>query len=989
MSLSNNSRNNATSVVRLTKIGTLFLLLAILLSLAGGPAAGSAFAQTIAASPAAPAATISYMGNIGSGSIESTSATTMAITPSAAVAAGDAIIITVASDPLQTFEISATDTQNNTYYPVVSSVSMGNVRVHILVAYNVTALTTSDTITINHSALTANSGAFNAVVSVFRGLASAGAFDQNHVGNATTTTTPTSGSITTTQADELLIGAIGTEGWVGDTAGSWGSTWTNAETRLGTGTSTGDTHVTLAMNYQIVSATGTYEASKTGITSRDAASAIVAFKTSCAGICYIGDIGYAQSSTAGTTLTVTTKADVAVGDDIVVNFAMDGATGTVSAADSTSNTYNAVANAQFTTPSASNVRTAILDTHVTTALPKGSTITVSHPSVTARSAVVSVFRGLAASPSVDQTKTSTGTGTAPTSTATSSTSQADELLFGAVGTEGYNADVAGVWDNAFNQADRRGTTTSGATGVTTASGWKIVSSVGTYTASITGITSADWAAAIATFKKWAGPTHNLSVSVDPVGGGTTSPSGTTNTYAEGAVVNVTASANLGYAFASWTGACIGTDPGTCSVTMSTDKSVTAHFTTVPTYVLTTAVSPPGGGTINPSAGVHTYNQGTVFAVTATPSSGYAFSSWSGACTGSGACSVTMDAAKSVTANFAATTTFTGTELLGRPKATSIAVSVVPNAAITLYYEYGTTTGVYTAQTTQTTAAAATPKVAVISGLTPNTKYYYRMRYSTDSGATWVARPEFSFQTQRATGSTFKFTITTDSHVNILLGSDTTWQNTLNDIKDDGADFEIDLGDTFAMDNGSTSVALGDTAAAEQKYKDQLPYFNTISGSSPIYVVPGNHEQQEAWHLQGTLANSLPVMGKNAEKKYFLNPVNDSFYSGDTGTYSYLSGDQLKQDYFAWTWGDALFVVISPFWTTTTKPYTTSTGGGETDATGSDNRWDWTLGQTQFNWLKTTLQNSTAKYKFVFAHQIVGGNRRVQSSELWAWRRGFC
>ena len=147
---------------------------------------------------------------------------------------------------------------------------------------------------------------------------------------------------------------------------------------------------------------------------------------------------------------------------------------------------------------------------------------------------------------------------------------------------------------------------------------------------------------------------------------------------------------------------------------------------------------------------------------------------------------------------------------------------------------------------------------------------------------------------------------------------------------------------------------------------------------PIYLVPGNHEQQEAWHLtasnvSGNPAISLPVMGKNAEKKYFLNPVNDAFYSGDTGTYSYLSGDQLKQDYYAWTWGDALFVVISPFWTTTTKPYTTSTGGGETDTTGSGDRWDWTLGLTQFNWLKTTLQNSTAKYKFVFAHQIVGGN----------------
>ena len=261
----------------------------------------------------------------------------------------------------------------------------------------------------------------------------------------------------------------------------------------------------------------------------------------------------------------------------------------------------------------------------------------------------------------------------------------------------------------------------------------------------------------------------------------------------------------------------------------------------------------------------------------------------------------------------------------------------------------------------------------ISGLTPNTKYFYRMQYSTNSGASWTIRPEKSFWTQRATGSTFTFDITTDSHINIMLGNSSNWTSTMNGVAADNPDFHIDLGDTMAMDNGTTSVTLGDTAAAEQKYKDTLPYFNIASGSSPVFLVPGNHEQQEAWHLQGTLANSLPIMSKNAEKKYFLNPVPNSFYSGDTSTHSSLSGDQLKQDYYAWTWGDALFVVISPFWTTTTKPYTTSTGGGETDATGSGNRWDWTLGQTQFDWLKTTLSGSSAKYKFIFAHQIVGGN----------------
>ena len=135
---------------------------------------------------------------------------------------------------------------------------------------------------------------------------------------------------------------------------------------------------------------------------------------------------------------------------------------------------------------------------------------------------------------------------------------------------------------------------------------------------------------------------------------------------------------------------------------------------------------------------------------------------------------------------------------------------------------------------------------------------------------------------------------------------------------------IDLGDTFAMDD----VTEGEVAEAEAAYEFQLPFFNIVSGNTAIFLAPGNHEQQEAWHLDGT-ADSISVLGTNAEKKYFLNPVPDgSFYTGDEVTYPYLSGDQLKQDYYAFEWGDALFVVINPYWYTTTKPYISDLGGGE-------------------------------------------------------------
>jgi hypothetical protein len=73
--------------------------------------------------------------------------------------------------------------------------------------------------------------------------------------------------------------------------------------------------------------------------------------------------------------------------------------------------------------------------------------------------------------------------------------------------------------------------------------------------------------------------------------------------------------------------------------------------TVITHDLTTAVSPGNGGTINPAAGVHPYDEGTVVNITATPASGYAFDHWDGDCTGNGSCQVTMSGDRSVTAYF--------------------------------------------------------------------------------------------------------------------------------------------------------------------------------------------------------------------------------------------------------------------------------------------------------------------------------------------------
>jgi hypothetical protein len=79
----------------------------------------------------------------------------------------------------------------------------------------------------------------------------------------------------------------------------------------------------------------------------------------------------------------------------------------------------------------------------------------------------------------------------------------------------------------------------------------------------------------------------------------------------------------------------------------------------PTVALTLSKIGAGSGTVtsNP-AGINcgsdcseTYNYNTSVTLTAAAATGSTFTSWGGACSGTGTCTVTMDAAKSVTADF--------------------------------------------------------------------------------------------------------------------------------------------------------------------------------------------------------------------------------------------------------------------------------------------------------------------------------------------------
>jgi hypothetical protein len=125
-------------------------------------------------------------------------------------------------------------------------------------------------------------------------------------------------------------------------------------------------------------------------------------------------------------------------------------------------------------------------------------------------------------------------------------------------------------------------------------------------------------------------------------------------FPENEVVTLNQSAAAGSEFAGWSGACSGT--GSCVVTMSEAKEVTATFTApVPvTHTLTITKAGSGSGTVTCDGGAcaSSYPQGTTLTLAATAASGSSFAGWSGGgCSGTGGCVVTINTDTTVTATF--------------------------------------------------------------------------------------------------------------------------------------------------------------------------------------------------------------------------------------------------------------------------------------------------------------------------------------------------
>lgn len=243
------------------------------------------------------------------------------------------------------------------------------------------------------------------------------------------------------------------------------------------------------------------------------------------------------------------------------------------------------------------------------------------------------------------------------------------------------------------------------------------------------------------------------------------------------------------------------------------------------------------------------------------------------------------------------------------------------------------------------------------GLEPGTLYEYQVTGQGEDGE--VPLYAGTITTERTPDdSHFVFALITDTHISprsVLPGeldTEDSEELTLLDIapkvRAQNPDFIMNLGDTLDFHLFGFNDPPPDGTWTRLGYLNYRRLMQDALGNAAYFSVIGNWDGENGSYSDEELARS-----RDQRLLYVPGP------SAST----YPEGGSEEQDYYAFTWGDALFIVLNVMSYTPTE-HLLSTEPGVAD--------DWTLGDAQLAWFMDTLQNATSKWRFVMIHHTVGG-----------------
>lgn len=291
-------------------------------------------------------------------------------------------------------------------------------------------------------------------------------------------------------------------------------------------------------------------------------------------------------------------------------------------------------------------------------------------------------------------------------------------------------------------------------------------------------------------------------------------------------------------------------------------------------------------------------------------------------------------------------------LLSRPTDHSITVDIISliSGPVEVSVQLWTVAKIFKISTEKKVLSQYVPTIFELQNLEANTNYSYHIQYVLNGEEKFS--PEYYFSTAKTPGNSFTFAVEADPHFDDSTDLKV-YVQTLGTVKSRKPDFMISLGDFLMTD------MLSDMSSDALKNRSILfrQYYDYITRNTALLYVLGNHEAEFSRGRSSVMATSVDV-----RKSYLPNPEPNSFYSGN---------EDGQENYFAFEWGDALFVGLDCFrYSKTFK------------------EWDMTLGETQYNWFRSTLENSNATFKFVFSHNLVGGpseNRGgIENAKFYEW-----